>query len=290
MKNLHCLVVLLLCAFAAKSSLAGSLVIFHITLSDNTSVGDIEVELYDKDKPVTVKNFLRYVEDGYYQNSFLHRCPLSVSGVTDFVIQGGAFAVQGTGTNETIVGIPSFAPIPDEFAVGTRYSNTYGTIAMAKLGGDTNSATSSWFFNLTNNASLDAADTNDLFTVFGHVVRGTNVLNGFIGRSYGNGLQDLGSPLDSLPVNFSGFRNVFFSDLYYVNISILNPQLKLLTNGARQISWSSINGLTNALEYTTNLPPVWQTLTNIVGTGAVVTNTDSATNLSSRFYRVQILY
>jgi cyclophilin family peptidyl-prolyl cis-trans isomerase len=283
MKALRSLVVLLL-ALVAGNSLAGSLVIFH------TSLGDIEVELYDKDKPITVRNFLRYIKSGYYQNGFFHRCPLSASGLTDFVVQGGEFAVETVGTNSFITAIPNFPPIVDEFAVGTRYGNTYGTIAMAKVGGDTNSATSSWFFNLTNNVALDAADTNNLFTVFGHVVRGTNVLNQFIGRTYGFGLQNEGSPFDSLPVGFSGFRNVLLSDLYYVNISVLSPQLKLLTNGARQISWNSINGLTNALEYATNLPPAWQTLTNVVGTGASVTNLDSSTNKTGRYYRVQILY
>ena len=65
--------------------------------------------------------------------------------------------------------------------------------------------------------------------------------------------------------------------------------MKLLTNGTRQITWNSINGLTNALEYSTNLP-VWQTLTNVVGNGNSMTNLDASTNKTGRFYRVRILY
>jgi peptidyl-prolyl cis-trans isomerase A (cyclophilin A) len=281
MKKLHLLSIL--CLFAATKIFAGPLVIFH------TSLGDIEVELYEKDKPITVQNFLNYVEGGYYNGTVFHRCPTGVNGLTDFVLQGGEFGVVG-GSSPFFYAIPNFPPIPDEFAVGTRYSNIYGTLAMAKAGGDTNSATSSWFFNLTNNSFLDAADTNNLFAVFGHVVRGTNILNQFIGRSYNNGLVNLGGPLSSVPVNYTGTNPPAATNFYYVTISALSPQVTLLTNKLVQITWTSINGLTNVLEYATNLPPVWQTFGSIVGNGGVVGATDPTTNRTSRFYRVRILY
>ena len=285
MQKLRYLLVLLFWVFFAQNALAGTLVQFH------TSLGDIDVELYDKDKPITVRNFLNYVQYGLYNDSFLHRCPTNaVTGKTDFVVQGGEFYVPNRGTtNEYLAYIPTFSPIKDEFAVGTRYSNVYGTLAMAKLGGDTNSATSSWFFNLNNNSFLDAADTNNLFTVFGHVLRGTNVLNQFLGLSLNNHIQNLGSPLDTLPVNFTGSGNVDYTNLYYVGITILTAQVKIQTNGIRQITWTSINGLTNNVEYASNLPPVWQVLTNTVGTGNPITATDSTTN-KTRFYRVHVLY
>src|SRR5438552_9026581 len=99
--------------------------------------GDIEVELYDQDKPVTVQNFIRYVQSGRYQDEFTHRL------MPGFVIQGGGFTITNRGTtNWQIMGVPAYAPIANEFGVGRRFSNVYGTIAMAKLGGDTNSATS----------------------------------------------------------------------------------------------------------------------------------------------------
>lgn len=273
--------------FAGQTIHAGTLVQFSFSGYSN-----IDVELYDSDKPVTVKNFLNYVQSGSYSNSFLHRCPTnSVTGLTDFVLQGGNYFVANYGTSNQIIStIPTAPPIKDEFASGTRYSNLYGTIAMAKVGGNTNSATSSWFFNLNNNSFLDSADNNDLFCVFGHVLRGTNVLNQFLNRYVGYGIINVGSPLDTLPVNYAGLFAPGYNNLYYVNITILQAQVKLTNNMARAITWTSINGVTNNLEYSTNLPPNWQVLTNFVGTGNPVTFVDSVTNITRRFYRVHVLY
>src|SRR5271154_5324649 len=149
--------------FCISSVRAGTLVQFR------TAFGDIEVELYDQDKPVTVQNFLNYIQSGRYQNEFAHRL------VQNFVVQGGGFAL----TNNAINAIPTFAPITNEINAGKFYSNVYGTIAMAKTS-DPNSATSQFFFNLTNNAaSLDSTNNSGGFTVFGHVIAGTNVLNLF---------------------------------------------------------------------------------------------------------------
>jgi peptidyl-prolyl cis-trans isomerase A (cyclophilin A) len=92
------------------------------------------------------------------------------------VLQGGGFTVTNRGTtNALVLTIPTFPPITNEFRIGRRLSNVYGTIAMAKLDGDTNSATSQWFFNLANNSFLDAADTNDFFVVFGRSRAGFTV-------------------------------------------------------------------------------------------------------------------
>jgi hypothetical protein len=95
--------------------------------------------------------------------------------------------------------------------------------------------------------------------------------------------------LDTVPVNFAGTGPVAVSNLYFITISILSPQVKLLTNGTRQIIWNSITGLTNSLEYSTNLP-VWQTLTNVVGNGNAMTNLDATINKIGQFYRMHILY
>jgi peptidyl-prolyl cis-trans isomerase A (cyclophilin A) len=161
-----CLLALLFFQFPVVR--AGTLVQFR------TPCGDMEVELYDQDKPVTVQNFLNYVKSGRYENEFAHRL------VPGFVLQGGGFTLA---TN-TISAVPTYPPIINEYGAGKQYSNTFGTIAMAKLGGDTNSATSQWYFNLANNTALDAHDTNDFFVVFGHVIAGTNVLNMFNNFQY----------------------------------------------------------------------------------------------------------
>ena len=122
----------------------------------HTVLGDIDVLLFDSAAPATVSNFLTYVNSGAYANSFIHR---SVPG---FVIQGGGYTY-----NNGVVAIPQNPPVVNEFSPSR--SNLRGTIAMAKLGSDPNSATSQWFFNLANNASnLD--NQNGGFTVFGQVV------------------------------------------------------------------------------------------------------------------------
>ena len=132
-----------------------------------TPLGEIRVELHD-DKPVTVANFLAYLNGGLYGNSFSQRL------VPGFILQGGGYTLQGN----TVTRVPAFAPIINEYSVGQTRSNLIGTIAMAKLGGDPNSATSEWFLNLADNSSnLD--NQNGGFTVFGNVVAGLDVLTLF---------------------------------------------------------------------------------------------------------------
>src|SRR5206468_11994492 len=100
------------------------------------------------------------------------------------VVQGGGFLIGDpastnafSATNANIYSVPSFGPITNEFNVGRRLTNSFGTIAMAKLAGNPNSASSEWFFNLANNTGLDSQ--NGGFTVFGRVNRGTNLLTFF---------------------------------------------------------------------------------------------------------------
>lgn len=253
-----------------------------------TPLGDIEVELYDQDKPQTVQNFIRYVQSGAYQNEFSHRL------VPGFVLQGGGFTITNRGTtNATILAVPSFGPITNEFAVGRHFSNESGTVAMAKLGGDTNSATSQWFFNLANNSFLDAADTNNLFVVFGHVVRGTNVLNLFNRFQYYDGTQTSNlvyqaepPPFDTLPLLHASLSDTSF---VFVDITVLEVAATNLPGGGHQVSWNSPAGMTNVVEFTTNLPPIWNTLVQTNGTGNRISVNDSSVD-PGRFYRVRVVY
>ena len=194
-----------------------------------TSAGDLEVELFDEAKPVTAANFIRYVEAGAYRDLFFHRLQ------HDFVLQAGGYrSPSRTATNvfDRYLPVPTFGTITNEFWVGPFLSNAYGTIAMAKQPGNTNSASSQWYFNLADNATnMDVQ--NGGFTVFGRVISGTNVLENFRGRSLTNGIVDLrffyglgASAFADLPVRFNGFRIPQFKELEYVDVSIVRTPSK----------------------------------------------------------------
>jgi len=131
-----------------------------------TSMGNFEVNLFDQTTPATVNNFLAYVKNGSYQNTIFHR---SVSG---FVLQGGGFRFSGD-NSAPFSAVAQLAPIVNE----PKLSNLRGTIAMAKIGGNANSATNQWFINLADNsANLDLQ--NGGFTVFGQVTgTGMEIIN-----------------------------------------------------------------------------------------------------------------
>ncbi|WP_165742530.1 peptidylprolyl isomerase [Pseudoalteromonas sp. Z9A6] len=119
----------------------------------NTSQGVIEINLFDQQTPKTVANFLSYVQDDSYNETVIHR------SVSNFVIQGGGFTFS-----DSLDAITTKPAVENEPV----FSNVKGTIAMAKLSGDANSATSQWFFNITDNSV--ALDTqNGGFTVFGQI-------------------------------------------------------------------------------------------------------------------------
>jgi peptidyl-prolyl cis-trans isomerase A (cyclophilin A) len=132
----------------------------------STTLGSFDVELFDGQTPATVSNFLYYADNHFYDNSLIQR---SVPG---FIEQGGGFYLT---PDYSLEPIPVTNPVVNEFGI----SNTRGTIAMAKVGGDPNSATSQWFFNLADNsANLD--HQNGGFTVFGKVLGdGMNVVDAF---------------------------------------------------------------------------------------------------------------
>jgi peptidyl-prolyl cis-trans isomerase A (cyclophilin A) len=126
-----------------------------------TNVGTFCMELFPQAAPNTVANFLHYVDDGDYTNSMIHRT------VANFVIQGGGFTVFSN-----IIGTMQVdPPVVNEY----NQSNLRGTVAMARVGGQVNSATSQWFVNLSNNTQLDTVDGG--FTVFARVVTGMDVVD-----------------------------------------------------------------------------------------------------------------
>jgi peptidyl-prolyl cis-trans isomerase A (cyclophilin A) len=132
-----------------------------------TSLGTIEVNLFDTTTPATVSNFLTYVSSGAYADNVVHR------SVSNFILQGGGFQYTGpvplTDNNQfTLDAVQTGQTLVNE----PKLSNVRGTIAMAKLGGQPNSATSQWFINLSNNvSSLDAnVQGSGGYSVFGQVI------------------------------------------------------------------------------------------------------------------------
>ncbi len=129
-----------------------------------TSVGDFTLELYPDKAPETVKNFLTYVEEGFYQGTIFHRI------IDDFVVQGGGFDAKMK-QKET------HPPIKNEADNGLR--NDTGTVAMARTS-DPDSASSQFFINLKGNDFLNHRDksTNGWgYCVFGKVVEGMDVVS-----------------------------------------------------------------------------------------------------------------
>lgn len=247
-----------------------------------TAFGEIHVELY-ADKPVTTANFIRYVKSGAYTNMFFHRW------VPGFVIQGGGIRAYERGTTNAYLNyVQNYGTITNEYAIGRNASNLYGTLAMAKVSGNPNSASSQWFFNLANNTSLDT--NNGGFTVFGRVVRGTNVLNQFNDVSGTKIWMVSGqSPLNELPI-LSTNAPTIFDALVYCNISLLELQARPAAGGGVALSWQSVSNIANVVEYTTQWPPVWNTLTSTNGNGQTLTIQDAATADVRRYYRVRIQY
>jgi len=126
-----------------------------------TSLGEFVIELYADSAPVTVQNFLQYVEDDFYDDTVFHRA------VVDFVVQGGGYTAD-------LVLKETRAPIASEADNGR--SNTRGTVAMARTD-DPNSATAQFFVNLEDNTELDETTDRPGYTVFGQVVEGMEVVD-----------------------------------------------------------------------------------------------------------------
>lgn len=163
------------------------------TVRFETNVGNIDVQLLPNDAPKTVANFLAYLHANAYVNSFIHR------SVAQFVFQGGGY--QWSDANGPVP-ITQNAPVVNEFKV----SNNRGTLAMAKLGTDPNSATSQWYFNEVDNSSnLDS--TNGGFTVFGRVANDASlaVMDQIANEPIYDASGTFGSDFTTLPlVNYNG--------------------------------------------------------------------------------------
>lgn len=192
-----------------------------------TVLGRYNFELF-ADTPLTTANFLTYVTSGAYNNTIIHR---SVPG---FVVQGGGY------TNAVPTAhIPVNAPVRNEF----RRANVRGTVAMAKLGGNPDSATSEWFVNLADNrANLD--NQNGGFTVFGRVIgSGMSVIDAVAALQTANVTFSASLTLEGVPVRniTAGQTQIQLQNLVAVNTVSVVPLYPAAGGGASVISFSVTN-------------------------------------------------
>ena len=147
-----------------------------------TSMGNIVVELDSANAPVTVNNFLKYVDSGHYDGTIFHRV------IPGFMIQGGGF----TATSEKK---DTLQPIKLEHPFG----NKRGTIAMARTN-DPNSATSQFFINLADNNFLDKNPKSDGYAVFGKVISGMDVVDKIAKVQTGDREMNQNWPVDDVVI------------------------------------------------------------------------------------------
>ena len=141
----------------------------------HTSMGDIRLELYPQEAPISVANFLQYANDGFYDGTIFHRV------ISHFMIQGGGMTVVEGENGTQLLPKPTRDPIINEANNGLK--NERGTVAMARTN-DVNSATSQFYINVELNGTLDfTSDVNPDdsrawgYTVFGHVIDGMDAVD-----------------------------------------------------------------------------------------------------------------
>ena len=170
-----------------------------------TVLGAVDIALLDGEAPRTVANFLSYVNSGAYNNSFIQR------SVPFFVIQGGGYTMDNAGGLRQITAGP---PVANEFSPAR--SNVRGTIAMAKVSGDPDSATSQWFISLADNAA-DLDNQNGGFTVFGRVT--------------GSGMAVIDAIAALTAVSASGFSNLPLTSIP-ASLEVGQSELVMVTTAA----------------------------------------------------------
>ncbi|HFC30021.1 MAG TPA: peptidyl-prolyl cis-trans isomerase [Oceanospirillales bacterium] len=152
-----------------------------------TSMGDIVIELDRNRAPITVNNFLQYVESGAYKKTIFHR------------VEKG-FVIQGGGYDEKYNDVVECDKIYNESGNGLR--NTKGTIAMARFD-DPHSATTQFFINLKDSPSLDPNPKNWGYAVFGEVVEGMDVVEkiGNVRVGFSSGLNAENVPNEPVTIH-----------------------------------------------------------------------------------------
>ena len=154
-------------------------------LEFKTSKGTFTVQLFDKQAPITVENFYRYADEGFFDGTIFHRV------IPNFMVQGG-------GLTEDLKNKKGHEPIKNEAANGLK--NKRGTLSMARTN-DINSATSQFFINVVDNEFLDHKGASNYgYAVFGRIDSGMEVVDAIAGTKTGSrsGYQDV--PVDTITI------------------------------------------------------------------------------------------
>ena len=165
-----------------------------------TTDGDITIELFADKSPITVENFLRYVDEGHFDGTVFHRV------IPNFMIQGGGFTAE-------LEEKPTHEPIVNESR--NKLHNTRGTLAMARTS-DPDSAAAQFFINQRSNLRLDWSPGKDGYTVFGEVTDGMQVVDIIA-------LSDTGAAQAMTTRGPSVFQDVPVKPVVILSVSRLSP-------------------------------------------------------------------
>jgi len=288
MKTILILIALLLAALEPTAR-GGTVVEFQL-MSANQILGVVDVELYNQDKPVTVNNFLNLIRVGAYNNSFFHRT------APDFVLQGGGYFTYNPSSTLPMTNriaappagnlgmVGNFGVIPGEANVGTFYSNTNGTVAMALSAGP-NTGTSQFFFNLTNNngtvpgkPNLDDTSDGGPFTVFGRVTKGMDLLT-TVANNYPDAAAVGGGPFSFVPVYPTVANGTYgppYDDLIYFSLKVLLPTLRITSPISGLPASNALVTVTGTASAASGIAGVWCQINN--GPADLVDTTNGYTN------------
>ena len=198
--RLHMALVGTLLAFSALIASLASADDANPKVLMKTTDGDITIELFADKSPITVENFLRYVDEGHFDGTIFHRV------IPNFMIQGGGFTAE-------LEEKPTHEPIVNESR--NKLHNTRGTLAMARTS-DPDSAAAQFFINQRSNLRLDWSPGKDGYTVFGEVTDGMQVVDIIA-------LSDTGAAQAMTTRGPSVFQDVPVKPVVILSVSRLSP-------------------------------------------------------------------
>ena len=239
----------------------------------STAWGAIDVELFDDTMPKSVKNFLTYVRGGRFASSIIHRSTTyNAAGIQ--IIQGGGFRLDQI----------YISPIASEPAVVLESGGPHlrGTLAMARTD-QLDSATSQWFFNVTDNPGL-----NGNYAVFGRVLgqSGLNVLDAIANLLVYNA-SNLGGAFSELPLT----QNALGANILVIveDVKVVNPALRTtffgISGGGCRLDWSATPvGRAVEIQRTSDLTSgLWVTIAENLSDSSFI---DPNPPVGRAFYRV----